>query len=69
MDEKKLYLIKLIEHWAEHNDEHGRRFDESAVEAEGQGLHGAAKELRKASQKAREASKHLRKALKELEGG
>lgn len=69
MDEKKLYLRKLIEHWVEHNDEHGRRYDESAAEAEIQGLHGAAKKLRKASQKAREASNHLRKALTQLEEG
>ena len=69
LDEKKLRLMKLLEHWAEHNDEHDRRFDESAAETEKQGLHGAAKELRKASQKAREVSKHLRKALNELKEG
>ena len=33
MEEEKLRLKKLIEHWAEHNDEHSTRFKESAKKA------------------------------------
>ena len=67
MDEKTLRLIKLIEHWAEHNDEHAERFKESAAEAEALGFNGAAKEMREAYLKAAEVSRHLRKALIEIQ--
>lgn len=63
LEEKKLRLIKLIEHWAEHNDEHGQRYNESAAEAEGMGLKGAANEMREAHMRAAEVSRHLRNAL------
>ena len=66
MDEKTLRLIKLIEHWAEHNDEHAERYNESAAEAEELGFNGAAKEMREAYLKAAEVSRHLRKALTEI---
>jgi hypothetical protein len=66
LDEKKLRLMKLMEHWAEHNDEHGQRYQESAAEAEDMGLAGVAVELREAHLKAAEVSGHLRKALAEM---
>ena len=61
--------MKLIEHWAEHNDEHGERFKESAEEAAGMGLMGAADEMAEAHLKAAEVSRHLRSALKEMKEG
>jgi hypothetical protein len=67
LEEKKLRLMRLIEHWAEHNDEHGQRYGESAAEAEGMGLKGAAEEMREAHMKATEVSRHLRNALTRIE--
>ncbi len=67
MDEKLLRLKKLIEHWAEHNDEHGQRYSEAADEAEEMGLKKVAVELKKAHTEALKVSKHLRQALKEIE--
>jgi hypothetical protein len=67
MSDKILRLRKLIEHWAEHNDEHGLRYEESADEASGMGLEAAAEELRVAAEKAREVSRHLRRAIQILE--
>jgi hypothetical protein len=64
MSDKKLKLHKLIEHWAEHNDDHKTRFDETAVEASEMGLDGVAENLRKAAEKAEEVSTLLRNALK-----
>lgn len=64
MNESMLRLRKLIEHWAEHNDEHAARFEESAREAKEMGLTTAAENLRSAAKKAAEVSEHLRKALK-----
>ncbi|MFH0849594.1 MAG: hypothetical protein V1924_01495 [Candidatus Bathyarchaeota archaeon] len=58
--------MKLIEHWATHNDEHGERFMESASEAEEIGLYDAAEELRLASAESRKVSVHLREALKKI---
>ena len=56
-------LKKLIEHWAEHNDEHRSRFEESAEEAGRMGLDAVAKSLKSAAKRAAEVSEHLRKAL------
>lgn len=66
MGEDRLRLVKLVEHWAHHNDEHGGRFNEAAVEAEGMGLGGAADELRRAAAESEKVSRHLLKALKIL---
>jgi len=66
MNERTLRLMKLIEHWAEHNDEHGQRFNESAAEAEDLGLTGVSKEMKEAYLKALEVSRHLRNALTRL---
>jgi len=70
VEDKRLRLFKLIEHWAEHNDEHAQRYGESAAEAEVMGLRGAAEEMRAARLKASEVSRHLRGALARMgEGG
>jgi len=69
LEEKKLRLMRLIEHWAEHNDEHGHRYNESAAEAEDMGLKGAAEEMREAHMKATEVSRHLRNALTRIKEG
>ncbi|UCD44219.1 MAG: hypothetical protein JSV27_08765 [Candidatus Bathyarchaeota archaeon] len=63
MSDDNLRLMKLIEHWAEHNDEHGTRFQEAAEEAAGKGLVSVAENLRAAAEKAEEVSRLLRKAL------
>jgi len=63
MSEEKLRLRKLIEHWAEHNDEHRARFEESATKAVEMGIDTVAAELMEAAEKAAEVSKHLRRAL------
>lgn len=64
MNERSLRLRKLIEHWAEHNDEHKDRFMESAAEAEEMGLDEVASCLNAAAERALEVSEHLRRALK-----
>jgi hypothetical protein len=58
-----LRLRKLIEHWAEHNDEHRARFLEAAEEASARDLRSVAESLRKAADEAGQVSKHLRRAL------
>ena len=67
LNEEKLRLAKLVEHWAHHNEEHRERFSETAAEAEKLDLTGVAKEMRLAADEAGEVSKHLLKALKHLE--
>jgi hypothetical protein len=69
LNEEKLRLAKLVEHWAHHNEEHRERFAETAAEAERLALSGVAKEMRLAADEARDVSKHLLKALKHLEEG
>ncbi|MFB0557837.1 MAG: hypothetical protein ACETVY_01850 [Candidatus Bathyarchaeia archaeon] len=63
MADEDLRLRKLIEHWAEHNDEHGGRFEEEAEKASERGLKEVADNLRAAAKKAAEVSRALRKAL------
>ena len=63
MDEEKVRLMKLIEHWAEHNDDHSKRFKESATRAKDIGLADVAEQLNLAYTEAVEVSKHLRNAL------
>ena len=66
MDEKTTRLMKLIEHWTDHNSEHGQRYNETADEAEELGLKDVSKEMKEAYSKSLEVSKHLRNALKIL---
>lgn len=63
MSDEKLRLRKLIEHWAEHNDDHRARFEESAREASLKGWDDVAQSLMNASEKAAEVSELLRKAF------
>ncbi len=67
MSEEKLRLTKLVEHWIEHNDEHGNRFSEEADKAEKRGLKETANEMRKAAEASKEVSATLKNALKLLE--
>ena len=67
MSDEKLRLRKLIEHWAEHNDEHRARFEESAREASDKGLEKVAGSLRAAAERAEEVSELLRNALEAFE--
>ena len=57
-----LKLKKRIQHWAEHNDEHTARFQESAKTAEELGLHKVAQALQAAATAGRTVSDELRKA-------
>ena len=66
MNENVMRLIKLIEHWTEHNDEHGKRFSEEADKAEEMGLIDVSKEMRKASKASVNVSEKLLKALELL---
>ncbi len=63
MDEEKLRLKKLIEHWAEHNDEHLERFKESAKSLSEMGIPNAADELNAAAEASGKVSEHLRLAI------
>ena len=56
-------MRKLIEHWAEHNDEHRAKFLEAAEEASAKGLSSVAESLRAAADVAGQVSKHLLRAL------
>jgi hypothetical protein len=51
MSNNRLRLRRLIEHWAEHNEEHSARFEESAREAAEIGLEDVANNLRAAAEK------------------
>ena len=66
MSEERLRLKKLLEHWAEHNDEHRARFEESAGKAEEMGLGTVVDNLKKAAERAMEVSMYLRRALEEF---
>ena len=63
MNEEKLRLMKLVEHWVEHNDDHGNRFSDEAIKAEKMGLKEVAEELRKAAEASGMVSGNLLKAL------
>ena len=66
MVEERLRLEKLIEHWAEHNDEHTARFKEPAGKASDMGLPGVAEELKGAAEAGRKVSEHLRSAMEKV---
>ena len=63
MDEERLRLIKLVEHWIKHNEEHGTRFREEADVAEKKGLKDVVLEIRRAAHASKEVSNNLSKAL------
>jgi hypothetical protein len=59
--------MRLIEHWAQHNEEHRERYVEWANKAEKIRLLEVAEEMRLAAEKSREVSTHLRKALENMQ--
>ena len=67
MGDERLRLRKLIEHWAEHNDEHRARFEASAREAEKMGMVKVAENLMLAAKEATNVSSYLREAIKGFE--
>jgi hypothetical protein len=67
MEKDKLRLKKLIEHWAEHTDEHSTKLKESEKKASEMGLPGVAKELKRATEAGKRVSEHLRSALEKME--
>lgn len=69
MSDEREKLIKRIEHWAEHNDEHTNRYEESAKEAKNIDLPESAQHLLKAAEAGRRVSIHLRNALKKINNG
>ena len=66
MDKDRLRLVKLIEHWIEHNDQHRVRYEESAKEALEMGLSEVAEELKLASEAGERVSVRLRIALEKI---
>ena len=67
MSDRRLRLRRLIEHWAEHNDEHRARFEESAAEAAEMGLDTVTNNLKAAAERSARVSEHLRRALEAFE--
>jgi len=63
MEEEKLRLKKLIQHWTEHNDEHTARYAEAAEQASKLGLPRTGEALRDAAEAGRNVSKALRKSM------
>jgi len=66
LNEDRLRLIKLVEHWIEHNDEHGKRFKEEAKTAEEMKLRMVAAEMLSAAEASMKVSEKLSMALKYL---
>ena len=66
MGEDRLRLIKLVEHWIEHNDEHGKRFREEAEAAAKLKLDMAAGAMMEAAEASEKVSERLSWALKYL---
>jgi hypothetical protein len=67
MSEKKLRLMKLVEHWMEHNEDHVKRFREAAHEAKELGLNQVELQLYNAAENGDKVSKSLLKALEAFE--
>lgn len=68
MEKEKLRLMRLLEHWTQHNDEHRKKYRESADQAKKIGLVKVAEEMTLAADKSRDVSTHLRKALEKMQG-
>ena len=68
MNKDKLKLVKLLEHWMHHNEEHRKRFADAASEAETIGYKQTAEELMLAAEKSGKVTGHLMKALEHLDG-
>ena len=63
MERGKERLKRLIQHWAEHNDEHLGRFREASEEASRMGLPEVSEKLKAASEKSVQVSRLLRECL------
>lgn len=59
--------MRLIEHWTQHNDEHRKKYIESADQAKKMGLVEVAEEIRLAADTSRDVSTHLRNALENMQ--
>ena len=66
MEEDRLRLKKLLEHWIEHSREHERRFREWTEKADAMGLKSVSQHLSQAVKEMEEVAKSLQRALDEL---
>ena len=66
MEEDKLRLKKLLEHWIDHSREHEQRFKEWAEKTEAMGLKPVSQHLSQAVNGTEEVAKSLQRALNEL---
>jgi len=64
--DRKEKLVRLLDYWIEHNDEHGAEFSEWAQEVTGPEDAGIRDELTKAFEGMGEVNAHLRTALEKL---
>jgi len=66
LEEDKLRLKKLLEHWIEHSREHEQRFREWTEKAEAMGLKSVSQHLFQAIKGMEDVAKSLQRALDEL---
>jgi hypothetical protein len=66
MSEEGFRIMKLLEHWIEHNNEHDKRFRDVAEEASSAGLQDVAEYIRLAAEKGDEVTGYLKKALSSI---
>jgi len=66
MNQDKEKLKFLLEHWAEHNEDHKKNFVRWVKTAKEIGLDSTAENLAKAVDATNESTKYLQKALKEM---
>ena len=66
-NDERTKLKILLNHWIEHNKEHGQEFREWADKAKAFGEAEAYKEIRQAAQEMDKSSESLLKALRRLE--
>lgn len=67
MEQDKEKLKFLLDHWAEHNEEHKKGFVKWIRKAKENGLDDVAVELGKAVDTLNESTRHLQNALKSIE--
>jgi hypothetical protein len=67
--DRKEKLIRLLDYWIEHNDEHGAEFSEWAQGIADPEDAGVRDELMQATEGMNEVSVRLRSALEKLKGG
>jgi hypothetical protein len=64
---RPLACMRLIEHWIQRNEEHQKKYAESADQAKKIGLSKAAEAMRLAVEKSRDVSTHLREAFEHMQ--